>query len=168
MSTATKRFNLQDEMAISPLSRDYCAYSWLNLLDRLVLAAVFMFAGGLKIRDPIDFARNITDYDLAPEALVPIIAVLLPWWEVAASALAVAGRWKMGALTVLTGLSAGFFVLGAITLARGLSVECGCFGSMSERVGPVSLSVEAALVVLGALLLRWEIRCGRTREVKPR
>ena len=160
MSTVTTEFNLQEEMAVSPLTRDYRVFSWLNVMGRLVLAAVFLFAGGLKIVDPLGFARNIADYDLVPEALVPIIAVVLPWWEVAAGVLAVAGRWKIGALTVLTGLSAAFFVLGGITLARGMSVECGCFGSLSERVGPLSLSIEAALTVVGVLLLRWEMRHG--------
>ena len=168
MSTVTTEFNLQEEMAVSPLTRDYRVFSWLNVMGRLVLAAVFLFAGGLKIVDPLGFARNIADYDLVPEALVPVIAVVLPWWEVAAGVLALAGRWKIGALTVLTGLSAAFFVLGGITLARGMSVECGCFGSLSERVGPLSLSIEAALTVVGVLLLRWEMRHGNPREQEPR
>jgi len=125
---------------------------------RFVLAAVFMVAGGLKIADPISFARNIVDYDLVPEAFVPMIAVVLPWWEVVAAALAVAGRWKIGALAALTGMSGVFLVVGGITLARGLSVECGCFGFLSERVGLVSVSVEAALLVVCGLLLWKEVK----------
>lgn len=136
-------------------------FSWLNLLGRFVLAAVFMVAGGLKIGDPIGFARNIVDYDLVPELFVPMIAVVLPWWEVAAAALAVAGRWKVGALTALTGMSGAFLILGAITLARGLSVECGCFGFFSERVGLVSISIEAALLAMSVFLLRWELSKNR-------
>ena len=118
---------------------------------------VFIVAGALKIVDPIGFARNITDYDLVPETLVPVIAVVLPWWEVAAGALAVVGRWKVGALAALTGMSAAFLVMGGITLARGLSVECGCFGFISERVGVVSVSVEAALLIVSAWLLWLEV-----------
>ena len=129
-----------------------------------MLAAIFMLAGGLKIADPIGFARNIVDYDLVPELFVPVIAVVLPWWEVAAGALAVAGRWKIGALTMLTGLSGAFLVVGAITLARGLSVECGCFGFLSERVGAVSVSVETALLIVSGLLLRKELSVGQRSE----
>jgi len=130
---------------------------WSFLLSRFMLAGVFALAGALKIADPKGFARGIADYDLVPELFVPIIAVVLPWWEVAAGALAIAGRWKIGALTVLTGLSAAFLVIGGITLARELSVECGCFGFLSERVGAVSISFEAVLFVVGALLLRREM-----------
>jgi len=135
-----------------------CVPSWLNLAGRFVLAAVFMLAGGLKIADPIGFARNIVDYDLVPELFAPMIAVVLPWWEVSAAALALAGRWKIGALAMLTGMSAAFLVIGAITLARGLSVECGCFGFLSEKVGPVSVGIETALLAISVLLLRKEFR----------
>jgi hypothetical protein len=135
------------------------------LVLRFTLAAVFMVAGGLKIGDPIGFARNIVDYDLVPELFAPGIAVVLPWWEVGAAALALAGRWKLGALAMLAGMSAAFLVIGGITLARGLSVECGCFGFLSERVGPVSVSVEAMLVVLSVWLLKREMNHGRREAV---
>lgn len=137
-----------------------CVLSWLNLTGRFLLALVFAVAGGLKIGDPIGFARNITDYDLVPELFVPMIAVVLPWWEVGAGALALAGRWKVGALAMLAGMSAAFLVVGGITLARGLTVECGCFGFLSERVGPVSVSIEAALAVMSGWLLRKEMNHG--------
>ncbi|MCX7825366.1 MAG: hypothetical protein N2689_07395 [Verrucomicrobiae bacterium] len=124
----------------------------------MILAAVFIVAGALKIVNPIGFARDITDYDLAAGLIVPAIAVVLPWWEVAAGVLAIAGRWRIGALTALTGMSAAFLIVGAITFARGLSPECGCFGFMSERVGPMSLTFEAALLLACVLLLRKEFR----------
>jgi hypothetical protein len=124
---------------------------------RLTLAGVFALAGGLKIADPTGFARNIVDYDLLPEEFVPMIAVVLPWWEVAAAALAMAGRWKVGALMMLTGMSAAFLAIGAVTVARGLSVECGCFGFLSERVGAVSIGFEAVLFAVAAWLLKREM-----------
>jgi len=165
-SSAGKKIKGQEDSGNVPASKTPCHslapcgpcdLSRLNLAGRFVLAAVFMAAGGLKIADPIGFARNIVDYDLVPELFAPMIAVVLPWWEVGAAALAVVGRWKIGSLTALTGMSAAFLVVGVITLARGLSVECGCFGLLSERVGPVSVSVEAALVVMSAWLLRREV-----------
>jgi hypothetical protein len=168
-SEAVKKIKGQEDLGNVPASKTSCRSSvpcapcvllWLNLAGRFVLAAVFMLAGGLKIADPIGFARNIVDYDLVPELFAPMIAVVLPWWEVGAAALALAGRWKLGALAALTGMSAAFLVVGAITLARGLSVECGCFGFLSERVGPVSVGVEAALVVLSGWLLRTEVNHG--------
>jgi uncharacterized membrane protein YphA (DoxX/SURF4 family) len=125
---------------------------------RWLLAAVFLVAGGLKIADPIGFARGIVDYDLVPELIVPAIAVVLPWWEVAAGVLAVAGRWRVGALSALTGMSVAFLVIGVTTLVRGLVVECACFGFLSERVGRMSVAFEAGLVLVSALLLRAALR----------
>ncbi len=136
------------------------AVSWLSLLGRLLIAVVFLAAGVLKIVDPIGFARSIVDYDLIPELIVPVIAVVLPWWEVGAAVLCIVGRWRAGGLAVLLGLSATFLTLGGITFARGLSPECGCFGFLSERVGPLSISLQVGLVTISALLLRAELRGG--------
>jgi hypothetical protein len=121
-----------------------------------LLGGLYVAAGALKIADPLAFARAITDYDLLPDALVPAVAVLLPWWEVAAGLLAVAGRWRGGALALLAGMSAVFLLAGVVTLARGLSPECGCFGPLSGRLGATTLSVELAALASGAWLLRVE------------
>ena len=129
----------------------------LPTLSRWLLGGLFIFASGLKVADPRAFARVIADYQLPADALLPAVAVLLPWWELVAGALAIAGPWRRGALAVLTALSALFVVIGSITLARGLSPVCGCFGSLSSRVGPATLLLELATLALGAWLLRREL-----------
>jgi hypothetical protein len=128
----------------------------------MLLGGIYIAAGALKIADPLAFARSITDYDLLPDALVPAAAVLLPWWEVAAGALAVAGRWRAGALLLLAGMSAVFLAAGVVTLARGLSPECGCFGPLGGRLGAVTLLVELTTLAAGVWLLRAETcPCGQ-------
>lgn len=142
---------MNDEQRPAVADRRYSGY--VATLGRIIIAAVFAVAGSLKIVDPIGFARSIVDYDLIPELLVPAIAVVLPWWEVSAAGLVIAGRWRSGALAMLLGMSATFLTLGVITFARGLSPECGCFGFLSERVGPASISLQAGLVTISAVLL---------------
>ena len=137
----------------SQATAGFCATLRLPLVGRFLLAAVFILAGVVKIIDPIGFARAIADYDLLPDRIVPVVAVVLPWWEVAAGVFAISGRWRIPSLTVLTGLSAVFLIVGTITFARGLSAECGCFGFLSERVGPASIGFEALLLAVGGLLL---------------
>lgn len=127
-------------------------------LSLWLLGGIYIAAGVMKIADPMAFARAITDYDLLPDALVPAAAVLLPWWEVAAGALAVAGRWRAGALTLLAGMSAVFLVAGVATLARGLSPECGCFGPLGGRLGAVTLLMELTTLAAAVWLLRAETR----------
>lgn len=134
-----------------------------SILARLILGGVFIVAGAAKVADPLAFARGIVDYDLAPELFVPALAVVLPWWEVLAGGLAIAGRWRLGALGSLTLMSAVFLGVGVITLARGLSPECACFGFMSERVGAASVGLEALLLFVAAVLLRREWQAARSR-----
>lgn len=136
--------------------------AWPSILARLILGGVFIVAGAVKIADPLAFARGIVDYDLAPENIVPALAVVLPWWEVLAGGLAIAGRWRLGALGSLTLMSVVFLGVGVITLARGLSPECACFGFMSERAGPASVSLEALLMFVAAVLLYRELRTTRS------
>jgi hypothetical protein len=127
-------------------------------LSLWLLGGIYIAAGTMKIADPMVFARAITDYDLLPAALVPAAAVLLPWWEVAAGALAVAGRWRAGALMLLAGMSAVFLAAGTVTMARGLSPECGCFGPLGGRLGAVTLLVELTTLAAAVWLLRAETR----------
>ena len=128
------------------------------LIARWLLVAVFVVAGVQKVADPLAFARAITGYDLLPDALVPAVAVLLPWWEIAAGTLAIFSRWRGGALVLLAGMSAAFLAAGAVTLARGLSPECGCFGPLSEHLGVKTLTLEAVVLVASVWLLRKDLR----------
>ena len=123
-----------------------------------LLGGVYITAGALKIADPLAFARAIMDYDLLPETLVPAAAVLLPWVEAAAGALAIAGRWRAGALTLMAGMSAIFLAASVTALARGLSPECGCFGPLSGRLGAMTLMVEVTTLAASVWLLRVETR----------
>jgi len=137
---------------------------WLGLL---AVGAVYVAAGGLKVGTPKEFAKAIVEYQLMPEWLAPLAAVLLPWWEVAAGGLVVAGAWRRGALGVLAWLSAAFLVVGTVTLARGMSPPCGCFGIGSNQIGPATVVLELSLLVLTAALLRQELHHGRDTADQP-
>jgi hypothetical protein len=131
---------------------------WLWRGARILAGGLFVAAGALKVAAPKEFARTIVEYHLMPEGLVPLLAVALPWWEVTAGGLAVAGAWRRGALAVLTGLSAVFVVAGAITLARGLAPPCGCFGPLESQLSPATVGRALGLLVLGGALLWRELR----------
>ena len=127
----------------------------LHRLAFLLVGAVFLAAGLLKIADPGAFARAIAGYHLLPERAVPAVAVLLPWWEIVAGGCAVAGLWRKGTLAVLAAMSAVFLAAGVVALARGLSPECGCFGPLGLRLGTMSLFQDTALLILcGTLIWR--------------
>ena len=107
----------------------------LLLVFRILLGGLFVYAGVVKIADPLGFAEDIRNYRLAGQALSFSVAIVLPWLEVLAGAFLIAGVWKRGAALVIIGLLVFFIVLTLVTMARGLDVDCGCFGSLSRKSG---------------------------------
>ena len=71
----------------SPRSRPHpvrggaVALTWLYHVLRLGLAGIFIYAGLIKLLDPRAFAHAIAQYDMIPEALLPLVAVGLPVLE---------------------------------------------------------------------------------------
>ena len=120
---------------------------------RIVLGGLFVYAGAVKIADPLDFAQDIRNYRLVGQSLSFVAAVVLPWLEVLAGAFLVAGIWKRGAALVISGLLVFFIVLTLVTMARGIDVDCGCFGSLSRKSGWGVVLEDLGMLALGLILL---------------
>ncbi len=92
---------------------------------RLGLAAIFILAGFLKLRDPGAFAHAIAQYDLVPDGVIPILAVGLPIGEL------LAGVGLMldlkGSLAVVSGLMLLFIGVLGYAILNDLDIDCGCF-----------------------------------------
>ena len=123
------------------------------LVFRVVLGGLFVYAGAVKVVDPLDFAQNIRNYRLVGQSLAFIAALVLPWLEILAGAFLVAGVWKRGAALVVSGLLVFFIILTAVTMIRGLDVDCGCFGALSRKAGLSVLLEDLAMLYLGLCLL---------------
>ncbi len=123
------------------------------LVFRVVLGGLFVYAGAVKVVDPLDFAQNIRNYRLVGQSLAFIAALVLPWLEILAGAFLVAGLWKRGAALVISGLLVFFIVLTAVTMIRGLDVDCGCFGALSRKAGWSVILEDLAMLYLGLCLL---------------
>lgn len=101
---------------------------WVSTLVRLVLAGVFLAAGGLKVVDPQGSVAAVRAYELLPGSLETLVGWGLPFLEIALGLLLAAG-----ALTRVAGVASAaliaVFVLAVVSAAvRGLSIDCGCFG----------------------------------------
>jgi uncharacterized membrane protein YphA (DoxX/SURF4 family) len=125
----------------------------LLLVFRVVLGGLFIYAGVVKVVDPLGFAQDIRNYRLVGQSLSFIAAVILPWLEILAGAFLIAGVWKRGAALVITGLVVFFILLTLVTMARGLDVDCGCFGSLSRKSGWSVVIEDLAMFYLGLGLL---------------
>jgi len=123
------------------------------LAFRLVLGGLFVYAGAVKVLEPLDFAQNIRNYQLVGQSLSFVAAIVLPWLEILAGLALILGVWTRGAALVVTGLLVFFIVLTAVTMIRGLDVDCGCFGSLSRKSGWGVVLEDLGMLVLGLALL---------------
>ncbi len=123
------------------------------LVFRLVLGGLFIYAGAVKVLDPLGFAQDIRNYRLVGQTLSFVAAVVLPWLEILAGAFLVAGVWKRGAALLISGLLVFFIVLTLVTMARGLDVDCGCFGSLSRKSGWGVIVEDLGMLAIGLTLL---------------
>ena len=125
---------------------------WLLIL---LLAGVFLFAGGLKAWRPSQLAWDIFSYEIAPYSAAAVLAVYLPWVEILAGAGLFAPRARRGALAILQGLLIVFMLALGWAWFRGLDISCGCFGSGDEPANfPLLMGRDVGLL-LAAILLAW-------------
>jgi hypothetical protein len=116
----------------------------------LVVGGVFVWAALLKIRDPLAFARDISNYRVVCDAIAVWVAILLPWLEMVTGLCLAAGLWRRTAALLASLMLAGFIVLVAVTMIRGLDVDCGCFGSLSRKADLGLILQDAVLLFMAA------------------
>jgi uncharacterized membrane protein YphA (DoxX/SURF4 family) len=125
-------------------------FNW-RLVARWTLAisigAVFVYAGSLKVRDPLRFARDIYNYQMIPWSVGVRFAFYLPWLELLCGLALIFHRFFAGALAITGALMLVF--VGATVWAKGHDVDvvCGCFGSASSK-----LTLSWHLVLDGCIL----------------
>jgi len=124
---------------------------------RLIIGGLFIYAGVIKIADPLGFARDIQNYRILPPAACLFIALTLPWFEALSGAFLIVGIFKRTSAWLLSFLLAGFIVLVIITMARGLDVDCGCFGSFSRKA-------DGRLILEDALMLYMSLQIAGQRR----
>jgi uncharacterized membrane protein YphA (DoxX/SURF4 family) len=109
---------------------------WPSRIVRWGLALVFLYAGTVKLLDPKAFARSISQYDLAPDFLLPVLAVGFPLLEIlGAVGLIFAIR---GSLSLIFGLLLLFAAVLWYGILKDLHIDCGCFS-------PEELQAQAGL-----------------------
>ena len=129
--------------------------AWLAVPARWYLGALFIGASLHKIAHPAAFALDIATYAILPLAAVNLAAITLPWVEVAAGGMLLAG-WRVRPAALLVALMMLVFIAAlVVALARGLDMSCGCFASQGAAdEDPISrLTVARDLVWLALALL---------------
>lgn len=135
---------------------------------RLVLAGVWLYAGGSKITDLDGSVRAVKAYDLLPPAPAEWLGAALPFVELGLGLLLLVGLATRvaaaGSVVLLAAFTAGI----ASAWARGLQIDCGCFGGGGELAAGesptylVDLLRDLALLAMAGFLLwrprtRWSV-----------
>lgn len=127
--------------------------SWLVLILRIVLGAIFIVAGGSKIGHADVFAAQIAGFRLLAPAVIAPIAIALPFLEILLGIYLILGlftRTAAWAAVILLGI---FDLAIASAVVRGMTVSCGCFGPADASVTTwPEVARDAIFVILAAVV----------------
>lgn len=102
---------------------------WLLLIARIALSGVLIYAGGIKLLNPVESRAAIVAYRLyLPEFFVKLGTTALPALEVVVGLLLLTGIFVRFASLATIALMLVFIVMIAQVWYRGFSIDCGCFG----------------------------------------
>lgn len=109
------------------------AFRALDVLARVGLGALFVYAAWSKIRDPAAFARTVANYRMLPSCAVGLVAITLPMTELLAGLALVFTKWSREAALLVLGMMLVFLAGLTQAAVRGLDISCGCFGDDGAR-----------------------------------
>jgi putative oxidoreductase len=118
--------NLHGRCAMTARDDAHRDYPVLGL--SLALAAIFVYAGIDKIRDPQQFADNIAGFAILPAMFTNLLALTLPVFEIVCGVLLLVPLTRRVASLAIALTCVVFFTAVASALLRGLTLDCGCFG----------------------------------------
>jgi putative oxidoreductase len=141
-----------------------------NLVWRVfavLLGGLFVYAGAIKLVDPMHFAIDIDNYKMLSWAVSVRLAFYLPWLEIFCGIAVIFRLLYRGGLSILAALIATFIVASIIAKGRGLDISCGCFGEASKYLSFTwHLALDFILLALALLLFRHD--CSRLNDSQAR
>ncbi len=122
----------------------------------IVVGALFVYAGAIKLIHPVAFASDITNYHIVPWSVAVRAALYLPWLEVLCGLALIFHRLFEGAVRITAVLMVIFIAASVSARARGINVSCGCFGSASGKLSFAwHLALDLALLAILIALWFW-------------
>jgi uncharacterized membrane protein YphA (DoxX/SURF4 family) len=129
---------------------------YILLTIRTVVGVLFFYSGLTKaVRPPEFFIVAINQFQIIPEGLVYLAALVVPWVEILTAAYLILGYRKPWSMGGLIGLTLAFQLVLAQALIRQLPVdECGCFGGATIHLTLYqSFLLDTLIIVLLIILV---------------
>ena len=117
-----------------------------SLLFRILLGLIFLFAGIAKISDPVRFIFTLRQFNLFSEAVIPFMALYLPWLEFILGLFLILGLLYRASAFLLACLNTMFAIAILTVVVRGMEIDCGCFGMFADVLKiPDSADIKAVI-----------------------
>ena len=127
----------------------------LRLLLHYFFGGVFVYAGILKVMDPMSFLDDIRSFDLLADPWAAWLAMGLPWLEIFAGLAVMSGALRSGGLLILNGSLLIFLAAISISWWRGIDIRCGCFGHADATSNYYDLILRDLLLLIAGVVLAW-------------
>lgn len=133
---------------------EFIKNKYLQIILRLILGGLFIYASYDKIINPAEFAKAVKNYDMLPIALVNIPAIILPYLEFFTGLFLVIGVWKRGSSAIIIIMLLVFLVGLMQAYVRGLDINCGCFSlENSSSTSDILVRIIEDILMLAAAVL---------------
>ena len=128
----------------------------------VVVGGVFVYAGVLKVLDPVQFGLDIDNYKSLPWFISVRLAFYLPWLEIFCGLAVIFRFLYRGGLSILIALITVFIGATIAAKVRGLDITCGCFGHASQNWSfPAHLALDLGILTALAALCYFSVARAR-------
>src|SRR6266568_8773662 len=76
----------------------------------VIVGGVFIYAGAIKVLDPVQFANDIDNYKILPWMIAVGLSFYLPWLEVSCGLALILRRLYLGGLSMLIEIISVFII----------------------------------------------------------
>ncbi|MEX0663023.1 MAG: MauE/DoxX family redox-associated membrane protein [Balneolaceae bacterium] len=106
--------------------------TYTRLLFRIVLAALLIVAGYLKIQDNSALFETVAYLPWVPLWIKSIVIDLLPYVEIIVGGLLLTTKVDKLAIPATTLIYLSFFIFAIYGFSTGIEGDCGCFGDLED------------------------------------
>jgi len=126
---------------------------WVSLAVRIFLGVFFLVSGAEKLTALKVFGHSIAMYEILPEGISNIAAILFVWTEILTGALLIAGAAIRGSALVIASMLVVFLIAILSAMARGMDIDCGCFAGPPQPVGWPKVFEDVGLLIAAIFLI---------------